>query len=179
MNYSKSDVVADFARRTRDNLRVVEALAPDRLGVESEPKVWEFTQLVNSLLGLLVFPEQEWFDELPDTPLDEMPEPWCNLEITCWDRRHRRGSDGGQLRDKTFREVAICLRNSIAHFNAEFEGDSRDEIDKVRLWNSRDNRERNTRDFEVVLGVATLREIAMTFVDQMVKSSGSTAHQER
>ncbi len=44
------EVIQDFARRTRKNLEAI-----DRLHAEGR-QVYEVTQLVNSTLGLLVFP---------------------------------------------------------------------------------------------------------------------------
>lgn len=171
MEYDQSDVVGDFAGRTKDNLRVIEALASTHLGKEPMPKVWEFTQLVNSLLGLLVFPQQEWFDKLPDTPLADLPERcWKNLRITTWERKHRKGPLKGELKDKTFKEVAICLRNSISHFNVKFEVTGNREVKRVQLWNIPDEKNPDIRDFEIVLDIVTLRHIAMTFIEQMAKS---------
>ena len=169
MEYDPSDVVGDFARRTKGNLHVIEALAGTHLGKKPEPKVWEFTQLVNSLLGLLVFPQQEWFDRLPETRLADLPERcWQNVRITIWERKHKKkGPFKGALKDKTFKELAICLRNSIAHFNAEFEVDAQKEIRRVRLWNIPEVDKPHVRDFEVVLDIVTLRQIAMTFIEQL------------
>jgi hypothetical protein len=174
MNYDPKDVVGDFARRTKQNLVIIEALASTHLGARPHPQVWDFTQLVNSLLGLLVFPQQEWFDKLPETPLAAMPPGcWPTLHITRWDRRHRKGPNKGQLKDKTFKEVAICLRNSISHFNVEFEGDSRDNIDRIRLWNVADESQPNARDFEVVLTTEQVRQIALTFIDSLAAPVGN------
>ena len=60
------DVIRDFAERTRLNLRAIERLETDR------HDVYEVTQLVNSTLGLLVFPQQEFVDRIPETPLTEL-----------------------------------------------------------------------------------------------------------
>ncbi len=170
MGYDNVDLVSDFARRTRENLKVIEALASTHLGKKPVPKVWEFTQLVNSLLGLLVFPQQEWFDKLPDTPLADMPEPcWQNIHIVTWERKHRRGPLKGVLKDRTFKELAICLRNSIAHFNVTFECDNRGEIKTIRLWNIPDENHPELRDFEIALDTVTLRHIAVTFIGQMTR----------
>lgn len=44
------DIVRDFAERTRKNLKAIERLLADN------QDVYETTQLVDSMLGLLVFP---------------------------------------------------------------------------------------------------------------------------
>ncbi len=60
------EVVSDFAKRTKANLEALE-------GLKAEGKqVFELTQLVNSTLGLLVFPQQEYVDSIPCTSLSEL-----------------------------------------------------------------------------------------------------------
>ena len=58
------EVVLDFALRTRKNLEAIEAL--QRL----DAGVFEVTQQINSMLGLLVFPQQEYVESIPKTPLE-------------------------------------------------------------------------------------------------------------
>jgi hypothetical protein len=60
------EAIRDFARRTRKNLAVI-----DQLHAEGH-EVYEVTQLVNSTLGLLVFPQQEYVAQIPSTPLAEL-----------------------------------------------------------------------------------------------------------
>ncbi len=60
MMYDK--FVRDFADRTRKNLDFIEANQPD----------FEITQLVNSCLGLITFPRQVCFDNIPETPLNKL-----------------------------------------------------------------------------------------------------------
>jgi HEPN pEK499 p136 len=64
MNYES--VIRDFAERTRKNLRTINDLKAK--GVE----VYEVTQLVNSMLGLLVFPRENFIDQVPQTSLSEL-----------------------------------------------------------------------------------------------------------
>jgi len=56
------EVIKDFAERTKQNLDVIEELQQD--GSE----VFETTQLINSCLGLLIFPREEYLDKIPKTP---------------------------------------------------------------------------------------------------------------
>ena len=53
------DLVRDFARRTRTNLEFI------RHARNHGESVYEVTQLVNSMLGLLVFPQQQYVDRIP------------------------------------------------------------------------------------------------------------------
>lgn len=60
------DLVADFAERTRSNLDVLQKAQA------SGERVYEVTALVNSLLGLLVFPQQRFVELIPETPIAEL-----------------------------------------------------------------------------------------------------------
>ena len=60
------ELVSDFATRTRENLSVIRALQ------HQGQKVYEVTALMNSMLGLLVFPQQSYVQAIPETPLSEL-----------------------------------------------------------------------------------------------------------
>ena len=59
-------LIEDFARRTRSNLQALRCLQ------ESGVEVFEVTALVNSMLGLLIFPQQSYVDRLPEGSLEEL-----------------------------------------------------------------------------------------------------------
>ena len=58
MNYQ--DIVKDFAQRTKHNLETLRALQAERPDVE----VFEVTQIINSLLRLLVFQQQYFVNNI-------------------------------------------------------------------------------------------------------------------
>ncbi len=62
------NLVRDFADRTLMNLEWIETAAKHK----SDTEVFEVTQLINSMLGLLVFPQQRFFDRIPKTSLREL-----------------------------------------------------------------------------------------------------------
>lgn len=71
------DLLKDFTKRTKRNLAVIEQL--HRKGEE----VYEVTQLVNSCLGLLVFPKERFIQEIPETPLEQLEkEGWPIPKVT-------------------------------------------------------------------------------------------------
>ena len=59
------NLVVDFAKRTRKNLEFIRSAQV----ANPELEVFEVTQLVNSLLGLLVFPQQKFMDQIEPKPL--------------------------------------------------------------------------------------------------------------
>jgi len=105
MNYEIDNLVLDFARRTRKNLEFIEAHSGD-----ADRQVYAFTQLINSLLGLLVFPKENFFRSIPETPLSELVAAgWPDIKPVQ-----------GRLKEDNLRQLVRNLRNGVAHFNLEF-----------------------------------------------------------
>lgn len=103
MEYSV--LVKDFAKRTRHNLEII------RAHKEQNQEAYEVTQLVNSLLGLILLPKEKSCLKLPKTSLNALSEqgwPAAALQPT-------EGKTPENLRD-----LHRLLRNSVAHFNIEF-----------------------------------------------------------
>jgi HEPN pEK499 p136 len=106
---------------------------------------------VNSTLGLLVFPQQEFVDRIPETPLSE-------LERDGWPMpKVRRGAD----RVNNLNQLIRYLRNAIAHFNIEFVGDGRNQVSVLRVWNETPN---GVKTWEAELSVTDLRGITERFI---------------
>lgn len=144
------DVVRDFALRTQANLRAIE-----RLRAQGE-EVYEATQLINSTLGLLVFPREEYVDRIPAIPLAELrAQGWPVPDVT---------PNFKQVKD--LRELARYLRNAISHFNVAFPADGTNELRLLRVWNT-DPRSR-TKTWEAVLTLEDLRELTHRFADLLI-----------
>ena len=144
------EVIRDFAERTRANLRAIERL-------QSEGgRVYEITQLVNSTLGLLVFPQQKYVNQIPHLPLEQ-------LEQHGWPIPKIRG-DFRQVSD--LNQLVRYLRNAIAHFNIQFIGDGQNQICLLRVWNTDPRSRRKT--WEAELSVDDLRKISNRFIDLLL-----------
>jgi len=121
MNYEIDNLVLDFARRTRKNLEFIEAHSGD-----ADRQVYAFTQLINSLLGLLVFPKENFFRSIPETPLSELVAAgWPDIKPVQ-----------GRLKEDNLRQLVRNLRNGVAHFNLEFMTNPQNELSGVRIWNN-------------------------------------------
>jgi len=145
MNYES--VIHDFAERTRKNLRIIEKLQA------KGDEAYEVTQLLNSMLGLLVFPRERFIDRIPQTSLGD-------LEAGGWPVPQVLG-DFPQARD--LRELVRYLRNAIAHFNIEFIGEK---IQSVKVWNTKNGR----TTWKAEIGVEELRAIAERFTDLLLSN---------
>ncbi len=104
---SRNDTLG-FAERTRKNLLHIEA------AFASGADVHVVTQLVTSLLGLVVFPWERGFQEhAKEAPLGD-------LIAKGWPRWKMKG-----VRCDTLGELIRVLRHSVAHGNIRFSSDSR------------------------------------------------------
>lgn len=63
MEYQEEFVI-DFVRRTRKNLEFIE----DRVEADPGAELFEVTQLVNSLLGIIVLPREYYIKSIPEIP---------------------------------------------------------------------------------------------------------------
>lgn len=118
------EIVRDFANRTKKNLsllRDIQAESPDS-------DVYEVTQLINSMLGLLVFPHQSYVNTIPELPLAQLRERgWPIPRIV-----------GEYPQVKDLNQLIKYLRNAIAHFNVRFIVDDQREIIGLQVWNIRE-----------------------------------------
>ncbi len=160
MNYQ--NLVLDFVNRTKANLEIIERLAEKEahLFVKNstseieleEVEAYEITQLVNSMLGLIVFPQQRYFNHIPQTPLSE-------LERLGWPKPLISGELPSDL--KTLKDLMRYIRNSIAHFNIEFQSDDDHRITGIKIWNRRNGQENWTAS----LRIEELRQLLDKFTD--------------
>lgn len=98
----ESDFYLCFMKRTQQNLDNYEG-------------VYDATQLLNSLLGLLIVPKEKLFDEIPDISLNELsPSEWG--DVSSWVTQNVNGELGHED-SSTLRQFVRKLRNSVAHFH--------------------------------------------------------------
>ena len=146
MDYHQA-VIVDFARRTRENLLFIEHAE------EQGASVFEVTQLANSMLGLLIFPQQRYMNHIPETPLSDLVEQgWPEIKPT-----------EGKLEKDNLKQLVRTLRNSLAHCNVEFIANHEGHISGLRLWNT-PPRQPKVLTWKAELSLADLRTIAMKFI---------------
>lgn len=134
MSMYKKDFVVDFAERTFKNLLVI---CPDNAGTEN--KGFEVTQLINSFLGILVFPQQEQCKKYREGAKPErnftsydyknLPFPNKRIEKAYRDAIEKYGERPSEkkLMASSFQKMIKHLRNAIAHQNLQVEPTESDE----------------------------------------------------
>lgn len=142
------DVVKDFAKRTVVNLTYIK----ETKSKQSEFEVYEVTQLINSMLGLLIFPQQKYFNCIEEIPVSELKERGWPTPQTA----------KGFPEAKNLRELVRYMRNAISHFNVKFIA-NQGELSGLRLWNECRSCRRKT--WEAQFELDELRDFTFKFVD--------------
>lgn len=160
MIYEPDRVVQDFAQRTQANLDAIR-----RLRAEGQP-VYEVTQLMNSLLGLLVFPKEKFFEVLPNMPLNQLKREGWPVPVISGPYRQARN----------LKQLIRFLRNAVAHFNIEFlpaPGHPEDlppEITGLRVWNTYEG----AKTWEATLSLEDLQGITERFLALVIQINSRT-----
>lgn len=144
---SYENLVKDFTKRTLENLELVENLKAD----DPDAEVYEVTQLINSLLGLVVLPRQKYLADIPETPLTDLVRQGWAIPRTIVNHP----------KTPNLRRLIVYLRHAVAHFNIEFTSVDDKNIAGVKVWNVPPNS--GTKDWEVQLSLVQLRDIVKRF----------------
>tara|TARA_R110002094_G_scaffold49450_1_gene61293 strand:+ start:60 stop:536 length:477 start_codon:yes stop_codon:yes gene_type:complete len=149
------EFVIDFTKRTRLNLKSIESAN------EKGEDVREFTQLINSLLGLLIFPYEHPNCNIQPTPLEELVKDhgWPDIQCTK-----------GVLKENTLGELIRVIRHSFAHCLVEFLPDNKKQVGSVRLWNG----VQPNPKWETVIGVNDFRRFVLKFAD-LIENQNTSA----
>ena len=146
------DAVKDFVARTKKNLETLRRLQEENPGLE----IYEFTQLVNSLLGLLVFPQQRYVNKIPAIPLSKLfAKGWPIPQVV---------GDFPQAKD--LNQLVRYLRNAIAHFNIEFTVDEHSQLNGLKIWNEN----HGTTTWKAQLSLAEIEELTYRFIELILES---------
>ena len=143
------DLVRDFAERTRANLALVRAAA------KTGQNAYEVTQLINSMLGLLVFPQKEFYEKIPETTLADLEKEGWPIPRVC----------GSYPQVLNLRQLARYLRNGIAHFNLRFT-EMGGSVDGLIIWNETP---KGNKNWEAELKIEELEGITDRFTQLLLK----------
>lgn len=187
--FNNPNFVAEFAYRTKlnyYNLRYLQA-EDNQEKNQIEDKInqlqsdmqkhsyyicdfYEVTQLLNSLIGLLVFPEQNWYRFISNDPDDlERMFPslshYVNNEKGGFESNYKEG-DGEEK--KSPRNILRHLRNAVSHekigirpINGRIDG--KRVIEQVEFKDSR-----GSEKFRIVFNVEDLEPILMEISDALI-----------
>lgn len=139
----------DFAKRTKANLEYIDAAYES-----GNPDVYNVTQLINSLLGMVIFLKEGKF--VPGAP----------IETICEDVHFEVLIDKNEC-CKNMKKFLRCFRNAIAHCNIEDFG-KKENIEGFILYN---HNPKNGVDWKIRIQISEIRKIAFGLVDHVVRNS--------
>jgi len=139
----------DFAKRTKANLEYIDSAY--EAGV---PDVYNVTQLINSLLGMVIFLKEGKF--VPKAP----------LEIICGDMNFEVLIDKNES-CKNMKEFLRCFRNAIAHCNIKDFG-KKEEIEGFIVYNRHPGEGVN---WKIRIKTSEIRKIAFGLVEHVLQNS--------
>lgn len=152
MEYSES-LYIDFAQRTRKNLDFIRESKRKQPSID----IYEVTQLINSLLGLLVFPQQQYYRQIPETPLEVLANQGWPIPTVI--------GDFPQVTD--LRQLLRYLRNAVTHSNMKFLSDNEHQINGIQVW----NRAQGEVVWRAELTISDLEIITGKFIELIIRRS--------
>jgi hypothetical protein len=110
------------------------------------------------MLGLLVFPQQRYFNSIPETPLAELQSAGWPIPAMC----------GTNKSAENLRELMRYLRNGISHCNLEFMSDGYN-VTGLRIWNVAPRS--RSKDWEAQFELPELRILARKFIALLLETN--------
>lgn len=110
----------DFIDRTETNLRLIEEYTS-----RGNDKAYEVTQLINSLLGLIVLPKEKELVKASDLLLELSEQGWVFPVACC-----------GTKNPRTLPQLVRHIRHGIAHWNIDFISAPDKTLSGVRITNN-------------------------------------------
>lgn len=150
MYASEDEFLADFVMRTKENIKYC------------SKSPYEVTQLINSMIGLLVIPKEKYIDLISD---DLISSELLQKMLDCVE--FDSYSDNGTLKG-----IVRHLRNAISHSKFDFKAERQPMHDTPLLIHSvtfEDNREKDgiIFDFKAEIPLDLLKEFLFDFSDAL------------
>ncbi|MDT3367544.1 MAG: hypothetical protein LIR40_02720 [Bacteroidota bacterium] len=143
----------DFVFRTKKIIKQY-----DSFQIEKAEK-YEVTLLLNCLVGLLILPQQHWFDSLPAYLISQKE----------WGINPNHISMIKKGETKNVKDIARHLRNSIGHYKFKaFENKSTD-ISSIKF---EDFDPQGNKTFEAIIPISGIRQFTTKLTDVLIDEIG-------
>lgn len=149
MEYAKdSAFVKDFVLRTKENIRC-----------GCHP--YEVTQLINSLLGLLILPKERYYKSVRNKMIDPQLLQDIKQSITINETKQ----------NCNLQYIVRRMRNAIAHFHIECKADKYTHIiDRIVFSDYDDSNNGSTPNFQISLSVDLAERFVESFSEAVSQS---------
>ena len=150
--------IKDFVVRTNRNLEYIEEKK------ENGDEVYEVTQLVNSFLGLIVFPKEKAGEQI--RRISDIQTIIDDIEFEV-----RRNTYSYKRRDINLKNFLYHIRNAIAHGGVEFFHDESNEIHSISFYDYIRNKRGTIREnFYIVMDISQIREFVKLFSEKFIET---------
>lgn len=139
----------DFVERTKN---IIEQY--DSLTIPEKDK-FEVTLLLNCLVGLLILPQQNWYDNLPSEIISQKEWGITPEHISFI----KRGET------KNIKDISRHLRNSVAHYRFKAFDNSSNKISRIKF---EDFEQSGNKTFEALIPLANLRQFTNRLSDNFM-----------
>lgn len=139
----------DFVERTK---KIIEQY--DSLTIPEKDK-FEVTLLLNCLVGLLILPQQNWYDNLPSEIISQKEWGITPEHISFI----KRGET------KNIKDISRHLRNSVAHYRFKAFDNSSNKISRIKF---EDFEQSGNKTFEALIPLANLRQFTNRLSDNFM-----------
>lgn len=136
----------DFINRTKAIIKQYDSFE------KSKDENYRVTLLLNCMVGLLILPQQEWYSRLPNDI----------VSIDKWGITPEWITTSND--DKTVKNVARHLRNSVAHYNFEDYQNNSTEISRIVFYD-KDPRNNNELTFKAIIPIENIKKFVFKLSD--------------
>jgi hypothetical protein len=159
MGYEKQDI--DFIKRTKS---IIEQYDEHVMPKVDKKEQFDVTLFLNCFIGLLIVPQQNWYDNIPEECISS--DEW-GIEPECI---HSIKDKKGRNEGNNIKNVARHLRNSIAHYNFKgiSSGAGDNQIVNIEFKDFKDETHR-IQTFEAVIPIAALKKFTTKFIETLIK----------
>ena len=147
----------DFAARTLENLKYIEEAQKEGRST------YEVTQLVNSFLGLIVFPQEQDYARIRRVQIaQKIIDDLCSgvMENTYT----------GQYGEVNLESIVYHFRNAISHGHVEPHTDRNKEISVLCFHDFTSNKNKPNANFQIKVEISLLREFVLAFAEGLIKT---------
>ena len=157
-----NDRLLDFMVRTRENLTLIEAWRSEH----PDAAFHEVTQLINSLLGLVIVPKElaHVLGDISEAPVSRSGIPRWNLSFRL----------DGETPPLNLHDLLIGLRNAVAHYALQYVADDHQDIASVIFqvtpWGSKGKPA--PPPWQATFTISQLRLFLRQLVDEVIRVHG-------
>lgn len=150
-----AEFTKDFATRTLENLYYIETAE------ENGENTYEVTQLINSFLGLIVFPREQDEERVCRVSID--PTILDNLRLGITGNTYT-----GRHEEVNLQNLIYHFRNAISHGHIEPHADRNKEISVLEFYDC--NPYRKKEQFRIKVEISLLREFVCAFAEGLIRT---------